>query len=427
MLITPSFAELIRTFALIGCLSFGGAAGQIAMMHRIIVEERRWLDESSYLAALNYCMLLPGPEAQQLATYIGWKTHGIRGGLAAGLLFVIPGAVLMLALSWLYVLGTGLTLVDGLFFGIKAAVLAIIVHALIKIAQRGLRTGLQKAIMIATFLVIYGLDIPFPLLVLAAGCIGAIWLAPATVERGPASARNLRSAGIAAVLCLCGWWAPVVLAGLIEGWSSLLVEVGLFFSKLSVVTFGGAYAVLAYLAQEGVARGWVTAQQMMDGLGLAETTPGPTILVNQFVAFLAGYSGTGSASLLVYASLVAVMATWVTFAPSFLWIFAGAPFLEDIRRQRRLVGALQGITASVVGVIGFVALWFALHALFQEVRVTSIVGLRTILPVLPSLDGQAAVLVLGAFWALFVRHLSIPVVTAGAAGAGAMMKLLAAA
>jgi chromate transporter len=409
--VAPSFGELLATFFKIGLLSFGGAAGQIAMMHRIVVEEKRWLDEKRYLHALNYCMLLPGPEAQQLATYIGWLTHGVRGGLAAGLLFVLPGAALMLALSFLYVLGSGLTLVDGLFFGIKAAVLAIVVHALLKIAKRGLRSQALKLLALAAFLLLLLLDVPFPLIVLAAGAAGAVaavaapdWLGLGPQEAAaapPAVSGRVQGALRAAGWCLLAWWAPVALAALLLGGGHVLVDIGLFFSQLAVITFGGAYAVLAYLAQAGVDMGWVQPREMIDGLGLAETTPGPTILVNQFVAYLGAMRAPGNLPPLLVATLGALMATWVTFAPSFLWIFAGAPFVEDLRRNRHLAGALAGITAAVVGVIAYITLWFALNVLFREVGEVRFGFLRSLSVDVTSLDWRAALLSAIAFGLMF--------------------------
>lgn len=387
----PAFGDLVATFAKIGVLSFGGAAGQIAMMHRIVVEEKRWLDEPRYLHALNYCMLLPGPEAQQLATYVGWLTHGVRGGLAAGLLFILPGAALMLALSMLYVLGAGLTLVEGVFFGVKAAVLAIVAQALIKIARRGLKGPGLAALAFAAFAAMMFLDLPFPLVVIGAGVVGALLAAPADRAAEPAPPQAAGAAGAAAraaAWCLAVWWAPVALAALALGPGHVLVEIGLFFSQLAVLSFGGAYAVLAWLAQAGVERGWADAAEMIDGLGLAETTPGPTILVTQFVAFLGGLKAGG----LGLAAAAALMALWTTFAPSFLWIFAGAPFVEDLRASRRLAGALTGVTAAVVGVIGFVALWFALNVLFGAVDFVGFGPLRLPTVDLAGLDLAAAAL-----------------------------------
>jgi chromate transporter len=429
---TPTFRELVLTFTKIGFLSFGGAAGQIAMMHKMIVEEKRWLDEPRYLHALNYCMLLPGPEAQQLATYIGWLTHGVRGGLVAGLLFVVPGALLMLGLSFLYALGTGTTLVDGLLFGIKAAVLAIVVHALLKIAKRGLKTRPLYGLALAAFLIILFLDIPFPLIVLGAGVVGAVtaMLNPAAIGLGaadnapssPTPPGRARGAFIAALLCLGVWWLPVALAALLLGGGHVIVDIGLFFSKLAVVTFGGAYAVLAYLAQAGVDKGWVSAREMIDGLGLAETTPGPTILVNQFVAFLGAMREAAPLPPLLAAALGALMATWVTFAPSFLWIFAGAPFVEDLRRNRKLAGALAGITAAVVGVIAYITVWFSLHVLFREVGEGQAGPLRYLWVSLSSLDLRAAMLCAIAFGLMFVAHRGIVTTVAIMATLGVALK-----
>ena len=423
---TPSFRELIATFTKIGFISFGGAAGQIAMMHKIIVEEKKWLDEERYIHALNYCTLLPGPEAQQLATYIGWLSHGVKGGLVAGILFVVPGAVMMLGLSFLYALGTGLSLVDGFFFGIKAAVLAIVVHALLKIAKRGLKSAPYYALSAAAFCGILFLEIPFPLIVLAAAAMGAM-LAPARAPVSEVSARASRRLGpslIAAFWCLLGWWIPVALAALLLGQDHVLVAIGLFFSKLAVVTFGGAYAVLAYLAQAGVDKGWVLAREMIDGLGLAETTPGPTILVNQFVAFLGAMRASSPLSPLLGASLGAAMATWVTFAPSFLWIFAGAPFVEDLRRNTRLAGALSGITAAVVGVIAYITLWFSLNVLFRDVSEAHWGPLRYISARLTSLDIWAAILSALALVLMFVFHRGIMTTVGILAISGIALKFL---
>jgi chromate transporter len=431
-LASPSFTDLVATFAKIGFLSFGGAAGQIAMMHAIVVDEKKWLDERRFQHALAYCMLLPGPEAQQLATYIGWLTHGVRGGLAAGVLFVLPGALLMLALSFLYMLGTGLSLVDGLFFGVKAAVVAIVVHALLKIAARGLRTRPLYALAATAFLAMLTLDVAFPWIVLGAMAIGALlaYVAPAWLGfGGPETQRPAgvppgatRGAFAAALCCLVAWWAPVALAALALGGDHFLVAVGLYFSKLAVVTFGGAYAVLAYLAQSAVEMGWVTTGQMIDGLGLAETTPGPTILVNQFVAFVGGWDKASGLPPWLGASLAAAMATWVTFAPSFLWIFGGAPFVDAIRRDRRLAGALAGVTAAVVGVIAFVTLWFGLHVLFREVGEGRAGPLRYFWVSPASLDVAAAALCLVAFALLFGLHRGIVATVAICAALGVTLR-----
>jgi chromate transporter len=429
----PSFAELVAAFARIGVLSFGGAAGQIAMMHRIVVDERGWLDEKRFLHALNYCMLLPGPEAQQLATYVGWLTHGVRGGLAAGVLFVLPGALLMLALSVVYTLGTGLALVDGVFYGVKAAVLAIVAQALIKIARRGLRAGPLYALAAASFLSIVLLDAPFPLIVLAAGALGAaaalrrpdlVGLGAAAREAPtPVYVGQARDALVAAAWCLAAWWSPIALAALALGGGHVLVDIGLFFSQLAVLTFGGAYAVLAWLTQAAVEMRWVTQGEMIDGLGLAETTPGPTILVNQFVAFLAALRDPGGLDPWLAATLGSAMAVWATFAPSFLWIFAGAPFVETLRRERRLAGALAGITAAVVGVIAWITLWFGLNVLFGEVGFARAGPLRLPVVAPESLDPVALALSAAAFGLLFGLGRSVMVTVGALAALGVAARL----
>ncbi len=429
---SPSFRELVSTFTRIGFISFGGAAGQIAMMHTIIVDEKKWLDEKRFQHALNYCMLLPGPEAQQLATYIGWLTHGVKGGLVAGILFIVPGAAIMLGLSFLYVLGSGLALVDGLFFGIKAAVLAIVVHALLKIARRGLRTTFLYMAAAVAFAAILVFDVLFPIIIVGAGILGVIvaaarpdWIGVGLggEEAVPAIPGRARNAFIAAGWCLFAWWAPVALAALLLGAAHVVVDVGLFFSKLAVVTFGGAYALLAYLAQSAVEMGWVTTREMIDGLGLAETTPGPTILVNQFVAFLGGMRDAGHLAPLWAATLAALMATWVTFAPSFLWIFAGAPFLEDLRRNASLAGALAGITAAVVGVVAYITLWFTLHVLFREVGTGTIGPFRYLWVVLTSLDWRAAALSFVAVAIMFVWHRGVMTTVAILAMLGVLVRV----
>ena len=361
----------------IGCINFGGPAGQIALMHRIVVDEKRWVDESRFMHALNFCMLLPGPEAQKLATYLGWLLHGVRGGLAAGILFVLPGALVMLGLSLLYALGRGVAVIDGALYGIKAAVLVIVIEALIRIGKRALKTPLLLSLAAAAFAGIFFLRLPFPLIVAAAALVG-YFVARRTpehlglaekIERVPPPAKDRwRQFAIASAVGLIVWWTPVVLAALIFGPKHVLVSIGMFFSKLAVVSFGGAYALLAYMAQEAVqSYGWMTAPEMVDGLGLAETTPGPLILVTQFVGFLAAFRDAAPFSPVVAGVLGAAMTTWVTFTPSMLWIFAGAPFVEPLRANRRLSGALAAITAAVVGVILNLSVWFALHVLFGKV------------------------------------------------------------
>lgn len=371
--VRPSFNDLVRVFARIGCLSFGGPAGQIALMHRELVDDRQWLNEQDFLHALNFCHLLPGPEAQQLATYIGWKLHGVRGGLVAGLLFIVPGALVILLLSALYILAAQAAWFAAVFVGIKAAVLAIIVQALLRIAGRALDTGVKYGLALAAFVALAVFHFPFPLVVLTAGALGLViaarkphWLA---VKAPDAQADGPRPAIGSMLTTIVGWgfiWAlPLALIWLLLGSDHILWKIGLFFSQLAVVTFGGAYAVLAYMAQEAVTGfGWLTAGQMADGLGLAETTPGPLILVTQFVGFLAAWGAPQPFTPWVAALLGAIVTTWVTFAPCFLWIFAFAPWIDRLRSARKLRGGLAAITAAVVGVIASLALWFAGHVLW---------------------------------------------------------------
>jgi chromate transporter len=425
----PSFAEAIRAYARVGLLSFGGPAGQIALMHREFVDDRRWVDEATFLHALNFCHLLPGPEAQQLATWIGWRLHGFRGGLAAGLLFIVPGALVMLGLSLLYVMAAGLGWFAALFLGIKAAVLAIVVQALLRIAARALRTALQRAIAIASFVGIALLALPFPLVVFAAlltGWAAGRWrpewlkLAPVTNGAPPSSARAAWRESLRAVL-LWGtvWAAPMLLILVTLGRGHVLWDIGAFFSQLAVVTFGGAYAVLAYMAQEAVSGfGWLRPGEMADGLGLAETTPGPLILVTQFVGFLAAYRDAAPFTPFVAAFLGAGLTLWVTFAPCFLWIFAFAPWIDRLERAAGLKGALAAVTAAVVGVIANLSLWFALHVLFRELVRT---GWGVEVPVPSSIDGPAAALALLAAVLLFGFRLGIIPMLALCSAAGLVL------
>jgi chromate transporter len=374
---SPSFGEAFRVWLKIGCINFGGPAGQIAMMHRMLVDEKKWIDEPRFLHALNFCMLLPGPEAQKLATYIGWALHGVRGGLVAGILFVLPGALVMLGLSLAYALGRGIAWIDGALFGIKAAVLVIVVEALIRIGKRALKTRLLMALAGAAFAGIFFLNAPFPLIVAVAALTGyfvartrpeQLGLKSDAVVTAPAAPDRWRQFFVAAIVGLIVWWAPVALAAVALSPGHVLVTIGAFFSKLAVVSFGGAYALLAYMAQQAVeTHHWMTAPEMVDGLGLAETTPGPLILVTQFVGFLAAFRDAAPFSPVTAGILGAAMTTWVTFTPSMLWIFAGAPFVEQLRGNRRLSGALAAITAAVVGVILNLTVWFALHVLFGQV------------------------------------------------------------
>jgi chromate transporter len=399
--IRPTFPELLRVFARIGLLSFGGPAGQIALMHRELVDERGWVSEEQYLHALNFCHLLPGPEAQQLATWIGWKLHGWRGGLAAGLLFMIPGALVMLALSVLYGLAAKLGWFAALFLGIKAAVLAIVVQALLRIAGRALNTRFKRVLALAAFAALFLLDLPFPLVVLGAGAIGIAvaawrpdWLALKDSALPPPAGPRPWAASLRAVLIWGSVWAaPMALIAVTLGRDHVLWQIGSFFSQLAVVTFGGAYAVLAYMAQEAVQGfGWLSPGEMADGLGLAETTPGPLIMVTQFVGYLAAFRAPAPFSPLTAGIIGAVLTTWVTFAPCFLWIFALAPWIERLEHARRLKGGLAAVTAAVVGVIANLTLWFALHVLFTKVAQWRGAGLRLYLPDLSSLDWRAALL-----------------------------------
>ncbi|MDW4496393.1 chromate efflux transporter [Sulfitobacter sp. D35] len=380
----PSFRDLFRVFGRIGVLSFGGPAAQIALMHRELVEERSWLSEAVFLRALSLCMLLPGPEAMQLATYAGWRLRGIGGGLVAGLLFVLPGAAVILVLALFYAVWGRVPLVQAAFLGIKSAVIVIVLQALLKLARRALGSRVAWALAGAAFLALFVFGLPFPLIVLVAGLLGAVVARPGTLPEPPSGARLSRSLP---VLLFWGglWLAPLPLLWVTN--SAFLLQLGLFFSKLAVVTFGGAYAVLAYMTQTVVTdHGWISTAQMIDALGLAETTPGPLILVTEFVALLAGYLEGGFGLALVAGAL----ALWVTFVPCFLWIFLAGPYLDAIAGRPRLSGALDAITAAVVGVILNLALWFGMHVLFAETR--AVAGLPLTLPVVATLDIRAAAL-----------------------------------
>jgi chromate transporter len=409
----PGFGEALQVWFKIGCLSFGGPTGQIAMMHRVLVDEKKWIDEPRFLHGLNFCMLLPGPEAQQLATYIGWLLHGVRGGLAAGILFVLPGALVMLALSLIYVLGSGVSWVDGALFGIKAAVLVIVVEALIRIGRRALKTTLLVTLAALAFVGIFFFALPFPLILFAAALIGFLvarsspeLLALKPVDgAAPKSQGGMQRVAITTAIGMVAWWTPVLLAVVLFGPSHVMTQIGLFFSKLAVVTFGGAYAVLAYMAQAAVeTHGWMTPEQMVDGLGLAETTPGPLILVTQFVGFLAAYGNPAPFTPIAAGLIAAVLTTWVTFVPSMMWIFVGAPYIEGLRSNRQLAGALAAITAAVVGVILNLSVWFALHVLFGKVTEQQTGWLRWYAFDPLALDVKVAVLTAIAAILAFVLH-----------------------
>jgi chromate transporter len=406
----PSFTEALKLWAYIGCVNFGGPAGQIAMMHKLLVDERKWIGDARFFHALNYCMLLPGPEAQQLATYIGWLMHGQKGGLAAGLLFVLPGAVVMLGLSILYVNYADLAFVDAIFYGVKAAVLAIVIEAIFRIARRAFVGATMVWIAASAFVALFFFAVPFPLVVLAAALAGLIGarVAPgefraaghdapgagmegaidAAFARGELAHTRPTRGRIAVTLAvwLAIWLLPVAILVATLGDDNVFAKLALFFSQMSIVTFGGAYAVLAYVAQEAVATyHWLTAPEMLEGLALAETTPGPLILVLQHVGFLAAFRQAGFDPPLA-GVLGAVVTLWVTFAPSFLWIFAGAPYAERVRENRFASAALAAITAAVVGVILNLAVWFALHVLFAKVDERAVGPLHLTIPDPASLD-----------------------------------------
>jgi chromate transporter len=418
----PSFAEALKLWGRIGLLSFGGPAGQIALMHRLIVDERRWISEQRFLHALNFCMLLPGPEAMQLATYIGWRLHGTIGGLAAGLLFVLPGAAIVLAFTIAYAYFGKVPLVEAAFLGVKAAVLVIVIEALLRVAKRALRGPYDFAIAAAAFVAIFFFAVPFPLIIAAAAVIGYLLASAAphrAPEASPASSEPVPlSRTIATIaLWLAIWIVPLLAVAAALGRGHVTTDISLFFSKLAVVTFGGAYSVLAYMAQQAVETyGWLTAGEMLDGLGLAETTPGPLILVTEFVGFLAGFRQGGEPKL-AFGLLGAGLTLWATFAPCFLWIFAGAPYVERLSANPRLAGALAGVTAAVVGVILNLSLWFALHVLFGSVTATWLGPLQLWTPDLATLNVEALVLAILAAILLFGFHVGIAGTLAIAAAA----------
>ena len=406
-----SLADLTRVSLRIGLLSFGGPAAQIALMHRELVETRKWLTEKEFLNALSFCMLLPGPEAMQLATYSGWRLRGVAGGLIAGLLFVIPGAIVIAALATIYAWYGQVPVISALFLGVQATVVVIVIEALLRVARKALRGAAHWAIAGLAFLGIFALHLPYPVIVIAAGLWG---LATAQGAVGVAPPRARANTGLTVVIWLAIWGAPLALLWALD--ATLLVEVGVFFSKLAVVTFGGAYAVLAYMTQAVVGDfGWLTLPEMIDGLGLAETTPGPLILVTEFVGFLAGYREGG----IGLALLAALVTLWMTFAPCFLWIFAGAPYVEWIATRPRLSGGLHAITAAVVGVILNLSIWFALHVFFARTADVAFGPATLLIPDLTSLNPAALGLAGLAAYLILRRHWGLPGVLALAAALGA--------
>ena len=444
-----SLTEAFRVWLRVALLSFGGPAGQIAVMHRIIVEEKKWIGDHRFLHALNYCMLLPGPEAQQLATYIGWLMNRTAGGLIAGILFIIPGVISIMALSIIYALFGNVGIVEAIFFGLKAAVLAIVLQAVVRVGSKALKNKVMIGLAAAAFAGIFFFGIPFPLIILAAALIGFVGgksgvpafqlggghssaagrlVADADTILGehlPHHARlNVARALKVSAVCLALWLIPVALLLLVLGPDHVFSKIATFFSKMAVVTFGGAYAVLAYVAQQAVeAHGWLSPGEMLDGLGMAETTPGPLIMVLQFVGFMGAFRDPGALSPLAAGVFGGLLATWVTFVPCFLFIFLGAPFIEALRGNKALHGALSAITAAVVGVILNLAIWFAIHTIFHQTREVSAYGMRFDAPVLTSVDVWALVLSVAAIVAIFRFKAGVIPTLAASCAAGVMLYL----
>jgi chromate transporter len=442
-----SFNEAFRVWLRVASLSFGGPAGQIAVMHRILVEEKNWISEGRFLHALNYCMLLPGPEAQQLATYVGWLMHRTAGGLMAGGLFILPGIIAIMGLSTIYAAFGNVSFVEALFFGLKAAVLAIVVEAVVRVGKRALKNRIMIGLAATAFVAIFFFAVPFPVIIIAAGLIGYIGARQGRPEFAPAG--HGHGGGGAAIDSMLGeampdhvkpdtgrairvgalwlalWLLPVIALLLALGQASVFSQIALFFSKMALVTFGGAYAVLAYVAQQAVEHyHWLKPQEMLDGLGMAETTPGPLIMVLQFVGFMAAYRDPGGLSPMLAATLGGLLATWVTFTPCFLWIFVGAPYVELLRGNKGLAGALSAITAAVVGVILNLSIWFALHTLFRETVPVHAFPLDFDRPVPTSVDMPALLLAIAAATAIFRFKLGMLTVLAGSCAAGLVLRMV---
>jgi chromate transporter len=444
-----SFHDAVRVWLRIALLSFGGPAGQIAMMHRILVEEKNWISESRFLHALNYCMLLPGPEAQQLATYIGWLLHRTAGGIVAGCLFILPGAISIMGLSIIYAAFGNVGFIAALFFGLKAAVLAIVLQAVVRVGKRALRNRVMIGLAAAAFIAIFFFNVAFPIIIIAAGLIGYAGARSgrpefAAVDHGggktssvvdsllaedvPEHVRpNLARALKVGTFWLLLWLVPVGALLLVFGEANVFSQIALFFSKMAMVTFGGAYAVLAYVAQQAVEHyHWVQPREMLDGLGMAETTPGPLIMVLQFVGFMAAFRDPGHLSPLLAGALGGLLATWVTFTPCFLWIFLGAPFVETMRGNKALAGALSAITAAVVGVILNLSIWFAIHTVFRHVVPVRWFGFAFDAPVLASVDAAALGLAILAALAIFRFKAGMLAVLGASCLAGLGLRLIGA-
>lgn len=439
--------EATRVWARIALLSFGGPAGQIAVMHRILVDELHWISDARFLHALNYCNLLPGPEAQQLATYIGWLMHRKLGGLIAGTLFVIPGVIALMALSWVYVIWGDVSVIAGLFFGLKAAVLAVVIEAVLRVGRRALKSRIAIVIAGLAFVALFFFSIPFPIVVLVAAAVGfaahrlGVQVGNAashgSAKTGqietdrlgdgvPDHARpNLARTVRVSITWLSLWLAPVVVLLATVGPADVFTRLAIFFSEVAVVSFGGAYAVLAYVAQEAVGTyHWVAPSEMLAGLGMAETTPGPLIMVVQYVGFLAGYRTPGIMPPLLAGTLAGLLVTWVTFTPCFLWVFVGAPYVEALRGARALGAALSAVTAAVVGVILNLAVWFGLHVIFRQMVAVHNFGFSLEVPVLSSIDVFATVIAVAAALALFRFKFGVIQTLLGCSIAGVVLVLV---
>jgi chromate transporter len=441
--------ESFWTWCRIAALSFGGPAGQIAVMHRIIVDEKKWIREERFLHALNYCMLLPGPEAQQLAIYIGWLMHRTIGGLMAGVLFVLPGFVSILALSIVYACYEDSSFVQALFFGLKPAVMAIVIQAVFRIGKRVLKNRTMVMVAAASFVAIFFLDIPFPILIFSAGLIGLIGskvapdrfdvikghgksanpstqsILPDHFAANDGSRPTMRRSIYVSAICLTLWFGPLVGVWLIFGVSSVYFQEGVFFSNAAVVTFGGAYSVLAYIAQQAVEKyGWLRPGEMLDGLGMAETTPGPLIMVVQFVGFMGAYRNPGPFSPLVGGIVGSILTTWVIFVPCFFWVFLGAPYIERLRGNKKLNSALSAITAAVVGVVLNLAVWFSLHTLFGKVTTMKFLGLRLQFPEFATADLAACAIAILACLLTFYWKKGMVITLGVSAAVGAVLYMV---
>jgi chromate transporter len=427
----PSFGEAFRFWLKLGFISFGGPTGQIAIMQTELVEKKKWISQSRFLHALNFCMLLPGPEAQQLAIYIGWLLHKIRGGIVAGAFFVIPSIFVLWTLSYIYAAFGSLPWIAAIFYGLKPAVTAIVLFAVIRIGRKALKSFVMWALAVIAFVAIYFFKVPFPVIVLGAGIVGFIggqlWenkfsnasghgddeklsVISDEQESPPHTKPSLPRAVVISVVCLALWLAPTFATGAFRGWDSTLFKEGLFFNKAAVVTFGGAYAVLPYVAQQALFHyGWLKPGQMMDGLGLAETTPGPLIMVLQFVGFMGAWQHPEGLPPLLAATLGALLTTWATFTPCFLWIFVGGPYIEQLRGNKKLTAALSAVTAAIVGVILNLAVWFGLHVFFPNAGV---------------IDWFAIVLCVAAFVAMLRYKIDIIPVVLGSGVLGLIWKML---